>query len=67
MSHYKAISKNRPYFYYFDKMKREIFVLFAVFLGFILLNTHDLTNWYYSFIGDEYAFFEKAKEIAQGE
>lgn len=47
-------------------MKKEIVFLLTISFAFILLNVHGLTNWYYSFIGDEYSFFELAKGIAQG-
>ena len=36
--------------------------LSGVFLG---LNIHDLSNWYYSAIGDEFLFFEHARHIAE--
>ena len=35
----------------------------AVFIG---INSFDLTSWYYSAIGDEYAFFGEARRIAEG-
>ena len=42
-------------------------LLLAVSLGFVLLMSFDINSWYYSAIGDEYAFFNLAKQIALGE
>jgi len=35
--------------------------------AFIAINVRDLANWYYSAIGDEYAFFHVASAIGDGE
>ena len=42
-------------------------IVFVIILLFLLINLHDLRNWYYSAIGDEYAFYNFAKAIATGE
>jgi 4-amino-4-deoxy-L-arabinose transferase-like glycosyltransferase len=44
----------------------EAALVVAIMVGYALLNGRDLDNWYYSAIGDEYAFFGLAKDIAQG-
>ena len=44
----------------------EVGFLTVVPAAFIGLNSFDLTNWYYSAIGDEYNFFSKARDIAEG-
>lgn len=44
---------------------QELLFLGTVGLAFVLLNARDLTHWYYSAIGDEYAFFQYAEGIAQ--
>jgi hypothetical protein len=41
------------------------FVL-ALMAGYAALNARDLDNWYYSAIGDEYAFFNLARDLANG-
>ena len=41
-------------------------VLALIIATFIGLNSFDLTNWYYSAIGDEYAFFSEGRRIAEG-
>lgn len=38
-----------------------------VFATFLLANAHDLGSWYYSAIGDEYAFYDVARSIASGQ
>ena len=40
--------------------------LVLVTAAFIGINSFDLTSWYYSAIGDEYAFFGEARRIAEG-
>lgn len=39
-----------------------VLALVGIFVG---LNTHDLTDWYYSAIGDEYALYNFAKGMAE--
>ena len=42
------------------------FVIVLALVGiFVALNTHDLTDWYYSAIGDEYAHYNYARELAE--
>ncbi len=43
----------------------DILIVLSLAGIFIAVNTHDLTNWYYSAIGDEYSHYEFAKEMAQ--
>ena len=38
-----------------------VVVLMAIVM---LLNTHDLTDWYYSAVGDEFAFYDLSREFA---
>lgn len=45
----------------------EILFLLAISLGFFGLMSFDSNSWYYSAIGDEYAFFLSAKQIALGQ
>lgn len=48
---------------FFIKKKREfIFLLFLVLL-FLIINLPTLNSWFYSVIGDEYSFFEFAKNF----
>ena len=41
----------------------DILIVLALVVIFVALNAHDLTDWYYSAIGDEYAFWNLAGEI----
>lgn len=41
----------------------DILIVAALVGIFVALNTHDLTDWYYSAIGDEYAFYGMATGI----
>jgi 4-amino-4-deoxy-L-arabinose transferase-like glycosyltransferase len=45
----------------------EILLLISIVGGFLALNLSNLKNWYFSAIGDEYAFFNFAHGIANGE
>ncbi len=45
----------------------EVCVVGLIMAAFIAVNIRDLTSWYYSAIGDEYAHFQVAKEIGQGQ
>ena len=47
-------------------LRWELGFLALVTGAFIGINSFDLTNWYYSAIGDEYAFFGEARRIAEG-
>lgn len=46
--------------------KRAVLFLLLICLGFFLLLTHDINSWYYSAIGDEYALYDFARDIATG-
>ena len=43
----------------------DILIVAALVGIFVALNTRDLTDWYYSAIGDEYAFYDYAAELAE--
>ena len=43
----------------------DILIVLALVGVFVGLNTHDLTDWYYSAIGDEYAHYNFARELAE--
>ena len=43
----------------------DVAIVTALVSIFIALNAHDLTDWYYSAIGDEYAFYNHARELAE--
>lgn len=47
-------------------MAAEAGFLAVVIAGFVFLNVHDLTNWRFSAIGDEYIWYYEAKAIADG-
>ena len=42
----------------------DILIVLALVAIFVALNSHDLTDWYYSAIGDEYAHYSFARELA---
>jgi 4-amino-4-deoxy-L-arabinose transferase-like glycosyltransferase len=44
----------------------ELIVIVIICCVFLFVNLNNLTNWYFSAIGDEYAFFDYAKSIALG-
>ena len=44
----------------------DIGIVLALLVGYIALNRHDLRDWRYAFIGDEWAFYEVASGIARG-
>lgn len=44
----------------------EVAFLIIATAAFIALNLRDLTNWYYSVIGDEYRIFRETSPIARG-
>ena len=44
----------------------DILIVVALVVIFVALNSHDLTDWYYSAIGDEYAHYNFARELAEG-
>ena len=41
----------------------DIAIVAAIFLLCIFIYAHDLRDWYYAFIGDEYAFFHRIQQI----
>ena len=43
----------------------DILIVAALVGIFVTLNSHDLTDWYYSAIGDEYAHYNFARELAE--
>ena len=43
----------------------DILMVAALVGIFVALNSHDLTDWYYSAIGDEYAHYNYARELAE--
>ena len=43
----------------------DILIVAALVGIFVALNSHDLTEWYYSAIGDEYAHYNFARELAE--
>ncbi len=43
----------------------DILMVAALVGIFVALNSHDLTDWYYSAIGDEYAHYNFARELAE--
>lgn len=49
------------------RMKKDFFFLLTISCIFFLLIMSDATSWYYSAIGDEYAFFSFAQKIITGE
>ena len=44
--------------------KIDVAIIVALMAILMLLNTDDLTNWYYSAIGDEYSFFDLSRQFA---
>lgn len=44
----------------------DVFILSLISIAFFYLIIFDVNSWYYSAIGDEYAFFNYAKDIATG-
>ena len=44
----------------------EVAFLVIVIGAFFALNLRDLTNWYYSVIGDEYVYWDHARAVAEG-
>lgn len=44
----------------------DLIFLILISAGFFLLMSFDINSWYYSAIGDEYSFYNFAKEIALG-
>ena len=44
--------------------KVDVTVVIVMMAILMLLNTDDLTDWYYSAIGDEYSFFDLSREFA---
>ena len=45
----------------------DIGIVLALLAGYIVLNGHDLRDWRYAFIGDEWRFYEVASGIARGQ
>ena len=43
----------------------DIVIVIALVGVFVGLNTHDLTDWYYSALGDEYAHYNFARDLAE--
>ena len=43
----------------------DILIVAALVGIFVALNSHDLTDWYYSAIGDEFAHYNFARELAE--
>ncbi len=41
----------------------DIAIVVALVAVFLVINLHDLRNWYYSAIGDEYLFYDHARRI----
>ena len=41
----------------------DLLIVLALLSAFLAINIHDLRDWYYSAIGDEYLFFEHARGI----
>jgi len=58
--------KHKKYFNQFKKFVSENKIIFIITIVFLILNLHNLRNWYFSAIGDEYAHFDYAKSIAIG-
>lgn len=46
-------------------LKIDILILLFISLGYIFLISWDINSWYYSAIGDEYALYTYAKDIAE--
>ena len=44
----------------------DVGIVLALLAGYIALNGHDLRDWRYAFIGDEWIFYEVASGIARG-
>lgn len=44
----------------------DYFFLVCLSIGFLVLILHDVNSWYYSAIGDEYAFYDYAKDLIEG-
>ena len=44
----------------------DVGIVLALLAGYIGLNGHDLRDWRYAFIGDEWGFYEVASGIARG-
>lgn len=57
----------RPHLQWSWWFAAEALFVVAMMAMFIVLNLHDLTNWRFSSQGDEYTFYAKAKQIADGE
>jgi 4-amino-4-deoxy-L-arabinose transferase-like glycosyltransferase len=47
------------------RYRRDIIVVLALVGIFLALNMRDLEDWYYSAIGDEYAFYDSARGILE--
>ena len=43
----------------------DLLIILALLLAFLAINLHDLQDWYYSAIGDEFLFYEHAKRITE--
>ena len=43
----------------------DIAIAVALIAAFLAINLHDLRDWYYSAIGDEYVFYEHARRIVE--
>ena len=41
----------------------DIAIVVALIAAFLVINLHDLQDWYYSAIGDEYLFYEHARRV----
>ncbi len=41
----------------------DIAIVVALIAAFLVINLHDLRDWYYSAIGDEYLFYEHARRV----
>ena len=43
----------------------DMLIVVALVVIFVALNSHDLTDWYYSAIGDEYAHYSFSRELVE--
>ena len=47
------------------KHYRDLLLVLSLTILFVALNLHDLQDWYYSVIGDEFIFYEHAKRMTE--
>ena len=51
---------------WFRRYGWDLLIVLALLFAFFAINLHDLQDWYYAAIGDEYLFYEHASRIDDG-